>query len=82
MSKFISIEKKSGGEVVVNPRQICSVYEDVGTVLLRMSCGHAVATKFTDVAHAVDYIERALYVASQKLRVKMETNRSPLELKQ
>ena len=56
--RFVSIEKNSGGFVVLNTANICSVYEDAGTVLIRMSCGHAIATKFTDVAHAVDYVSR------------------------
>ena len=61
--RLVSIEKNTGSTVVVNTVNICSIYEDAGTVLLRMSCGHAIATKFTDVEHAVDYIKRAEYVA-------------------
>lgn len=61
--RLVSIEKNTGKTVVVNTTNICSIYEDAGTVLLRMSCGHAIATKFTDVEHAVDYIKRAEYVA-------------------
>ena len=61
--RLVSIEKNTGSTVVVNTTNICSIYEDAGTVLLRMSCGHAIATKFTDVEHAVDYIKRAEYVA-------------------
>ena len=57
--RFVSIEKNTGATVVVNTMNVCSIYEDAGTVLIRMSCGHAIATKFTDVEHAVDYIKRA-----------------------
>ena len=64
--RLISIEKNTGASVVINTTNLCSIYEDAGTVLLRMSCGHAIATKFTDVEHAVDYIKRAEYIAQVK----------------
>ena len=47
--RLISIEKNTGTSVVINTTNLCSIYEDAGTVLIRMACGHAIATKFTDV---------------------------------
>ena len=66
MMRLISIEKNTGNVVLINANNLCSIYEDAGTVLIRMSCGHAIATKFTDVEHAVDYINRAEYIAEVK----------------
>ena len=63
MMRLVSIERNTGSTVVVNTTNVCSIYEDAGTVLIRMSCGHAIATKFTDVNHAIDYLKRAEYIA-------------------
>ena len=58
--RLISIEMKTGTQkVVVNTEQICCIRQDGDTVTLRLACGHAVTTKFTDVDHATDYIQRA-----------------------
>ena len=57
--RLLNIEKDVGGHIAINVDNICSIYEDAGTVLLRMACGHAIATKFTDVEYAIDYIQRA-----------------------
>ena len=40
-----------------------SLRVDSGVVVLRMACGHGIQTKFTDVDHAVDYIQRSSFVA-------------------
>ena len=62
--KLVKIEMKTGvGTVIVNPSQICCIQVDDGCVVLRMSCGHGIQTKFTDVDHAVDYIQRSAFVA-------------------
>ena len=58
--RLIYIEKKHGTEnIAVNPDQICTISTDGGVVVLRMSCGTTHATKFTNIEHAVDYIQRA-----------------------
>ena len=59
MMRLVSIEKNTGSLVLVNTSNVCSIYEDAGTVLIRMACGHAIATKFTDVEHAADYLNRS-----------------------
>ncbi|MEE3233436.1 MAG: hypothetical protein VX294_04660 [Candidatus Latescibacterota bacterium] len=61
MMRLISIEAREGMEtVVVNPDNICSIYQDKGIVNIRMTCGWNLLTKFTDVDHATDYIQRAV----------------------
>ena len=62
--KMIYIEKLATTRTVaVNVDSICSVYVDEThanePVVLRMSCGWGLFTKFTDVASAVDYITQA-----------------------
>ncbi len=58
--RLISIEPREGPEaVVINPDNICSIYSDKGIVNVRMTCGWNLLTKFTDVDHATDYIQRA-----------------------
>lgn len=66
--RFISIERKESTEkVLVNVNNIASIEaapcaEGLGyqqSVVLCMANGQQLATKFTDVEHAVDYIQRA-----------------------
>mgnify|MGYP001156787278 CR=1 FL=1 len=62
--KLVSIEKKdSTDRVIVNPSQICSVYMGGSTCVLALTNGQLIETKFSDVNHAVDYINRAAFVA-------------------
>ena len=62
--KLVRIEKKIGTDnIIVNPSQICCIETDDGCVVLRMACGRGIQTKFTDVDHAVDYIQRSAFVA-------------------
>ena len=62
--KFVSIERKENTEkVIVNTSQICSIYKQGDTVVLSMSDSEILSTKFSDVEHAVDYLNRAAYVA-------------------
>tara|TARA_B100000941_G_scaffold288720_1_gene266156 strand:+ start:339 stop:599 length:261 start_codon:yes stop_codon:yes gene_type:complete len=66
--RFISIERReSTDKVLVNVHNIASIEaepyaEGMGyqqTVVLCMANGRRLNTKFTDVEHAVDYIQRA-----------------------
>tara|TARA_Y100001938_G_scaffold102114_1_gene139444 strand:+ start:271 stop:507 length:237 start_codon:yes stop_codon:yes gene_type:complete len=58
--RLISIENMAGpSPVILNVEQISSVYFEGKNVIVRMSDGLGVKTKFTDVGHAVDYIQRA-----------------------
>ena len=63
MMRLVSIETSNNDTVVVNTSHICSIFISGNDVVIRMSCGHGITTKFTDVNHAVDYLKRAEYVA-------------------
>ena len=60
--RLVSIELRGAEEniVIINPENICSIYRNEGVVNIRMCCGWNVLTKFTDVEHATDYIQRAV----------------------
>ena len=63
--KLVSIERKeSTDKVVVNAAHICSISKNGLDVVINMSNGTHIATKFSDVDHAVDYINRSAYVAN------------------
>ena len=49
----------STGWTVVNTAHIASVFEFDGKVVVTLSNGNVLVTKFTDVNHATDYIQRA-----------------------
>ena len=79
--RFISIEKdKSTERVLVNVQNIASIDRSPdseslgykGTVSLHMANGQSIATKFTDVEHAVDYIQRAPSVSMGGLRATVD----------
>lgn len=56
--RFIKIETKTG-DVIVNTEQICRIYMQGDLVVLTMGDDAKMETLFTDVDHAVDYIQRA-----------------------
>ena len=59
--RLVNIELRGSEEkVVINPENVCSVYRNEGVVNIRMSCGWNLLTKFTDVDHAIDYVQRAV----------------------
>ncbi len=59
--RFISIEEKqSTYKHFVNADKITCVYANLkGDVMIKLQCGTIVPSKFTDVSHAIDYIQRA-----------------------
>ena len=58
--RLISIEHYDGTDkTVINTDQICSIFEELGTVVIATGDDRLLKTKFTDVDHAVDYIQRA-----------------------
>ena len=58
--RLISIENKDGTDkAVINTDQICSIYSESGVVVITTGDDRSLQTKFTDVDHAVDYIQRA-----------------------
>ena len=56
--RFIKIETKNG-EQVVNSEQICRIFKQGDLVVITMGDDVRLETLFTDVQHAVDYIQRA-----------------------
>ncbi len=56
--RLINIETKTG-EVVVNTSQICRIFMLGQTVVITTGDDAEIETIFTDVDHAVDYIQRA-----------------------
>ena len=58
--RLISIEHKEGVErTVINTDQICSIFQEGDVVVIATGDDRLLETKFTDVDHAVDYIQRA-----------------------
>ena len=58
--RLISIEHyNTTDKTVINTDQICSIFEESGTVIIATGDDRQLKTKFTDVDHAVDYIQRA-----------------------
>ncbi len=58
--RLISIENKDDtNKTIINTSQICSIYTESGVVIISTGDDRSLRTKFTDVDHAVDYIQRA-----------------------
>lgn len=57
--RLISIETKWLGTIAVNVDNITSIQVGDGTVYLYLSGDNPIATHFTDIEHAADYIQRA-----------------------
>ena len=60
--RLINIETKLGG-VVVNTNQICRIFMEDTVVVITTGDDANIETLFTDVDHAVDYIQRASSVS-------------------
>lgn len=60
--RMLSITDKNGATSLINPNQITQIwYCTSGTteVMISLSSGHSIRTKFTTIDHALDYIQRA-----------------------
>ena len=57
--RFINIETKFGEIIAINSGMITKIQRDHDAVYIFLCGAAAVATKFTDIDHAVDYIQRA-----------------------
>lgn len=60
--RMISITDKNEATSLINPNQIAQIwYCTSGTteVMISLSSGHSIRTKFTTIDHALDYIQRA-----------------------
>tara|TARA_A200000159_G_C7326717_1_gene341303 strand:- start:2029 stop:2229 length:201 start_codon:yes stop_codon:yes gene_type:complete len=65
--KFVKIETATGGDEIINVEQITSIATEVSNVVINLSDGSSVRTKFTDIDHAVDFIQRASHAFSLTL---------------
>ena len=57
--RLIKIENQIGETIAVNAINITTVKAIRGTVLICLSGGSTISTKFTSIPAAVDYIQRA-----------------------
>jgi len=57
--RFINIESKHNGPVAINANAISSLQMGHDVVYIYLSGDKPIATQFTDIAHAIDYIQRA-----------------------
>lgn len=57
--RFVKIETNTGSYEFVNVEQITSVSSEASVIVVSMSDGSMIRTKFTDLDHAVDFIQRA-----------------------
>ena len=58
--RLILIEQAYDPHAVhISPHNISLVGDTGSHIVIRMLCGKTITTKFTDVQHAIDYIQRA-----------------------
>tara|TARA_R100001015_G_C4559753_1_gene119834 strand:- start:287 stop:490 length:204 start_codon:yes stop_codon:yes gene_type:complete len=57
--RFITIKTKWGESVAINTNNITSIKSDNESVLIYMCGDKPIVTQFTDIEHAVDYVQRA-----------------------
>lgn len=57
--RFIKIQTKNDDTVAVNTNMITSLQKGHDVVYIYLSGDRPIQTKFTDLEHAIDYIQRA-----------------------
>lgn len=57
--RFINIQTKWGEPVAINVNNIASIRMGNDSVLIYTGGDKPIVTQFTDVEHAVDYVQRA-----------------------
>jgi len=57
--KLLPIETTTGKIVVVNAEHIASIAKDSNGIIINLSNGHQVTTRFENIDHAIDYIFKA-----------------------
>ena len=57
--RILSITDKNDKQRLINPKQITQIWEDSREIIITLSCGYHIRTKFTTIDHALDYIQRA-----------------------
>jgi len=57
--KLLSVENTTGKFIVINAEQIVSIAKDSNGVIISLSNGNQVNTKFESIDHAIEYIFKA-----------------------
>lgn len=57
--RLITIENTTGSTEIVNVDHIVSIATETSSVIINLSNGSVIRTKFTDIDHATDYVMRA-----------------------
>jgi len=57
--RFINIQTKWGEPVAINVNNITSIRMGNDSVLIYTGADKPIVTQFTDIEHAVDYVQRA-----------------------
>ena len=63
--RIVMITDKHEGKRLINPNQITQIWDDRAPstgnkeVMITLSCGSHIRTKFTTIDHALDYLQRA-----------------------
>ena len=57
--RIISITDQWDEKKLINPNQITKIWGDSEGIIITLSCGGHIRTKFTTIDHALDYIQRA-----------------------
>ena len=57
--KLLPMETTTGKIVVVNAEHIASITKDSNGIVISLSNGHQITTRFEDINHAIDYIFKA-----------------------
>ena len=65
--RFVKIETATGSNEMINIEQITSISTEASSVVINLSSGVMIRTKFTDLDHAVDFIQRASHAFSLTL---------------
>ena len=69
MNRFIKVTENDGTDIYFNPSQVTHVCRSTnGDIMIILSCGRHLRTKFTDCSHAIDFIQRAeIYIHKGEL---------------
>ena len=57
--RFVMIETKYFGEIAINVNSVTSLHQRDEGVVLYLPGDNPIITLFTDIQHAVDYLQRA-----------------------
>jgi len=57
--RMLLISDKYDQQRLINPNQITQIWKDTKEIIITLSCGSHIRTKFTTIDHALDYIQRA-----------------------